>query len=144
MRSGLRRGWSQDRGSCHPCLNGGRGTVAAEELMTGLALSPPGAGQAEADHSTDVEAGPFDGPKETVESFNFKGVVAFELLQGDLVGVGDAAGISHELGVGVVGARHVSQIIIQNLLKLPLTTPLHPPASHPHHHLHCLPALPPL
>jgi hypothetical protein len=139
MRSDLRRGRSPDRGSCHPCLNGGRGTVAAEKLVTGLALSPPGAGQAEADDSTDVEAGPFDGPEETVEAFDFEGVVAFELLQGDLVGVGDAAWIGHELGVGVVGARHGSQIIIQNLLKLPLTTPQHLTAITfytPHYALH--------
>lgn len=81
-----------------------RGTVGAEELASGLALAPPSGDSAEAEHTADVEAGSLEGAEEAVELFDLERIVAFKLLERDLVGIRDAARVNDELGEGIL--RH--------------------------------------
>lgn len=85
-----------------PCLYKGLCTVLTEELASGTALTPPCSKGTQAEYSADVEAGSLEGAEEAVELFDFEGIVSFKLLEGDLVGIGDAAGIDDELGVWVL------------------------------------------
>lgn len=86
-------------------------TILAEELASGLALSPPGSGKAEADHTAQVQSRFLDGSEESVGSLDFERIVLFQLLKSDSIGIRDLAGVSDELSVGIDVVSHMLEVL---------------------------------
>jgi len=114
-RSALHLCRSSNPGNFHPYLHNWRLTVWAEELAPGLLFSPPGSNKTEAKNTSNVLAWPGDGSAKSVESLHFDGVVFFELLKGDSVGIRSWAWVADKLGEWIF-LRHHNIIIINSLL----------------------------